>query len=124
MAPTTLLGQKTTTSPAGRSMLNEGAPIRMAEIMAQLDGVVYSTRCALDSVKNILAAQKAIRTAFTVQQDKAGYSFVELLCGCPTNWHMDAISANARIAAEMIPVFPLGTFKDYKPKAAQENSHE
>lgn len=125
MAPTTLLGQKTTTSPAGRSMLNEGAPIRMAEIMAQLDGVVYSTRCALNSVKNILAAQKAIRTAFTVQQDNAGYSFVELLCGCPTNWHMDAITANAHIGAEMIPVFPLGTFKDYTPaQSAQEPSHD
>lgn len=126
MAPTTLLGQKTTTSPAGRSMLNEGAPIRMAEIMAQLDGVVYSVRCSLDSVKNIRSAQKAIRTAFEVQQSGQGYSFVELLCGCPTNWHLDAIAANERIAKEMIPVFPLGVYKDLRPKAteSEEANHE
>lgn len=125
MAPTTLLGQKTTTSPAGRSMANEGAPIRMAEIMAQLDGVVYSTRCALDSVKHILAAQKAIHHAFSIQQQNLGYSFVELLCGCPTNWRMDAISANERIAKEMIPVFPLGTFKDNTiPSTPAEDAHD
>ncbi|MEG2171642.1 MAG: thiamine pyrophosphate-dependent enzyme [Desulfovibrionaceae bacterium] len=122
MAPTTLLGQKTTTSPAGRSMRNEGAPIRMTEIMAQLDGVVYAARCALNSVKNILTAEKAIRTAFSIQQQNLGYGFVELLCGCPTNWHLDAISANERIAKEMIPVFPLGTFKD--TTAQEAPSHD
>lgn len=122
MAPTTLLGQKTTTSPAGRNMANEGAPIRMTEIMAQLDGVVYAARCSLDSVKNIRSAQKAIRHAFEIQQQNLGYSFVELLCGCPTNWHMDAISANERIAKEMIPVFPLGVFKDSTIK--EDASHD
>ncbi len=112
LAPTTLVGQKTTTSPAGRSMGTEGGPIHMTEIMAQLDGVVYASRCALNSVKNIRAAKKAIRTGFEIQEAGIGYSFVELLCGCPTNWRMDAISANERIATEMIPVFPLGVFKD------------
>lgn len=112
MAPTTLIGQKTTTSPGGRSLGNDGAPIHMAEIMAQLDGVVYSVRCALDSVKHILAAKKAVRNAFEVQRQGLGYSFVELLCGCPTNWRMDPVAANAHIGAAMIPVFPLGVFKD------------
>ncbi len=117
MAPTTLLGQKTTTSTAGRHMSTEGAPLGMTEIMAQLGGVVYAARCALDSVKHIRAAKKAIRTAFEVQCSAQGYSFVELLCGCPTNWHMDAVSANARIAEEMIPVFPLGIYKDRRSEA-------
>ncbi len=112
LAPTTLLGQKTTTSPAGRNMKTEGGPIHMTEIMAQLDGVVYAERCALNSVKNIRAAKKAIRIAFEIQKAELGYSFVELLCGCPTNWRMDAVAANERIASEMIPVFPLGVFKD------------
>ncbi len=112
LAPTTLLGQKTTTSPAGRNMATEGGPIHMSEIMAQLDGVVYASRCALNSVKNIRAAKKAIRTAFEIQKEGLGYSFVELLCGCPTNWRLDAINANERIANEMIPVFPLGVYKD------------
>ncbi len=112
MAPTTLLGQKTTTSPKGRNAKTEGTPLKLTEIMAQLDGVTYATRCALDSVKHILAAKKAIRTAFEIQRDKRGYSFVELLCGCPTNWHMDAVTANTHIRDAMIPVFPLGVFKD------------
>ncbi len=114
LAPTTLLGQKTTTSPAGRSMSTEGGPIHMTEIMAQLDGVIYAERCALNSVKNIRKAKKAIRIAFEIQKAGLGYSFVELLCGCPTNWRMDAIAANERIANEMIPVFPLGVFKDIR----------
>jgi len=132
MAPTTLLGQKTTTSPAGRSMKTEGAPIRMAEIMALLDGVVFSTRCALNTIKNIKTAQKAIRKAFEIQKQNLGYTFIELLCGCPTNWHMDAIAANEHIGSAMIPVFPLGVFKDssgidnsFADKATeQDNEHE
>ncbi len=121
MAPTTLLGQKTTTSPAGRNLSSEGGPMGMTEIMAQLSGVVYAARCALNSIKNIRAAKKAITAAFQVQSSGAGYSFVELLCGCPTNWHMDAVAANARIASEMIPIFPLGVYKDTREQSiAQE----
>ncbi len=114
MAPTTLVGQKTTTSQQGRVMATEGGPIHMTEIMAQLDGVVYATRCALDSVAHIRAAKKAIRTAFEVQCSGQGYSFVELLCGCPTNWRMDAITANKHISEAMIPIFPLGVQKDIR----------
>jgi len=112
MAPTTLLGQKTTTTPRGRSFDNEGAPLRMAELMGQLDGVAFAARCALNSVKNIMAAKKAVRAAFEAQVRHRGYGFVELLSGCPTNWHMDALAANEHIGKAMIPAFPLGTFKD------------
>ncbi len=117
LAPTTLLGQKTTTSPSGRLMSTDGGPLHMTEIMAQLDGVVYAARCALDSVKHIRAAKKAIRTAFEVQCSGAGYSFVELLCGCPTNWRMDAVTANKHISEAMIPVFPLGVYKDTRAQS-------
>ena len=112
MAPTTLVGQKTTTPRQGRSLSNEGGPVRLAEIMAQLEGVAYAERCALDSVKHVRAAKKAMRKAFEVQLDGLGFGFVELLSGCPTNWHLDPVAANKRIAEAMIPVFPLGVFKD------------
>ena len=123
-APTTLLGQKTTTSPRGRDMArHEGGPIRMAELMAQLSGVAYSERCALDSVKHVRAAKKALRKAFEVQLQGLGFGFVELLSGCPTNWHMDPVSANKRISEAMIPVFPLGVYKDVTAPAESEVQH-
>ncbi len=112
MAPTTLLGQKTTTSPGGRSLENEGAPIKMAEIIAALGGCAYSARVALDTVPNIRATKKAIRKAFEIQQKNLGLSFVEILATCPTNWRMDALAANRRLTEEMIPAFPLGVFLD------------
>lgn len=117
MAPTTLVGQKTTTSPKGRSFEDQGAPLRMAEIMAQLEGVSFSARCALDSVPHVRAAKKALRHGFEIQKAKKGYSFIELLSGCPTNWGMDALAANSHIGNAMIPVFPLGIFKDLGEKA-------
>ncbi len=112
MAPTTLVGQKTTTCPGGRCLEREGGPMNMAEIIAGLGGTVYSTRVALDSVKHIVAAKKAIKKAFTIQEQDLGFGFVELLATCPTNWRMTPLQANERIAKEMIPVFPLGVFKD------------
>lgn len=86
--------------------------MRLTEIMAQLEGVAYAERCALDSVKHVRAAKKAVRKAFEVQIAGLGFGFVELLAGCPTNWHLDPVAANKRIAEAMIPVFPLGVFKD------------
>ncbi len=117
MAPTTLLGQKTTTTPMGRRMELEGGPVHMAEMMSQLAGVAYAERCSLDSVRHIRAAQDAIRKAFSIQAKGLGFSFVELLSGCPTNWHMDPVRANTRIREEMIPVFPLGVYKDITAQA-------
>lgn len=112
MAPTTMIGQKTTTSPRGRDFSHDGAPIRMAEIIGQLGGVAFSARCALDTVKNINAAKRAMRKAFEVQQQDLGFGFIELLSGCPTNLHLDARAANKRITEELIPYFPLGVYKD------------
>jgi pyruvate/2-oxoacid:ferredoxin oxidoreductase beta subunit len=112
MAPTTLIGQKTTTCPGGRCKDREGAPIRMSEIIAQLGGVAYCARGSLDSVKNIRQAKKYMRRAFEVQTAGLGFGFVELLSGCPTNWRMMPLAANKRITDEMIPYFPLGVYKD------------
>jgi 2-oxoglutarate ferredoxin oxidoreductase subunit beta len=112
MAPTTLIGQKTTTTPAGRCVTHEGAPIRMAEIIASLGGVAYAARGSLDSVKNIRTAKKHLRKAFDCQLNATGFGFVELLSGCPTNWKMTPVQANERLQNEMIPYFPLGVFKD------------
>ena len=112
MAPTTLIGQKTTTCPDGRCASREGMPIRMAEIIATLGGTAYSARESLNTVANIRKAKKAIRRAFEMQVEDRGFGFVELLATCPTNWRMDAVAANERVATEMIPYFPLGVYKD------------
>ncbi|GAB1411006.1 thiamine pyrophosphate-dependent enzyme [Desulfovibrionales bacterium] len=116
MAPTTLVGQKTTTSPKGRSKENAGTAIRMTEIIASLGGVAYAERVAVNSIKNIKKAQKAVRKAFEYQTKGLGFSFVEVLATCPTNWHMTPQAANKRIETEMIPYFPLGTYKDVLAK--------
>ncbi|MFI3272396.1 MAG: thiamine pyrophosphate-dependent enzyme [Pseudomonadota bacterium] len=118
MAPTTLIGQKTTTSPAGRRKETEGMPMKMAEIIGGLGGTAYCARVSLDSVKHIRAAKKALRKAFEVQRDGIGFGFVEMLSACPTNWRMDAVKANKRIADEMIPYFPLGVYCDVTAEAA------
>ena len=118
MAPTTLVGQKTTTCAGGRDQGHEGGPIRMTEIIAGLDGVAYAARVSLHDVKHIRQAKKALRRAFEVQEAKEGMGFVEFLSGCPTNWRMDAVRANERIASEMIPAFPLGVFKDRATECA------
>jgi 2-oxoglutarate ferredoxin oxidoreductase subunit beta len=112
MAPTTLVGQKTSTSPYGRNKAKDGSPIRMAELLAQLGGVAFSARVAVDSPKHLMDAKKQIREAFRFQVEGKGFSFVEVLSSCPTNWGVSPLQANARIAEEMIPYFPLGIFKN------------
>lgn len=112
MAPTTLAGQKTTTSPYGRDAGSDGYPIRMAELIAGLGAVAYSARVAVDNPKNLMKAAKTIRKAFEYQVENKGFAFVEVLAACPTNWAMDPIKANERVGSEMIPYFPLGVFKD------------
>jgi 2-oxoglutarate ferredoxin oxidoreductase subunit beta len=124
MAPTTLIGQKTTTSPRGRSLANEGGPLHMAEIMASLEGVVFSARCALDTVSHIKEAKRAIRTAFDVQHRKLGFSFVEMLSSCPTNWRMTPIESNGYIKDVMIPVFPLGVYKNTLDAPQADGGHK
>jgi len=112
MAPTTLPDQKTSTSPYGRNVNSDGYPIRMAELLSQLQGVTYSARVAVNSPKNILQAAAVVKKAFQVQVEGQGFSFVEVLSACPTNWGMTPLKANARVESEMIPYFPLGVFKD------------
>jgi len=112
MAPTTLPGQRTVTTTRGRNVATDGYPIRMAEVIAQLDGAAYSVRVAVNSPKNIREAGKAIDRAFGLQVEQGKFAFVEVLAACPTNWGMNPLDANARVGEEMIPYFALGTYKE------------
>lgn len=112
MAPTTLPGQKTSTSPYGRDIKKDGAPFRMAELLSQLEGVAFSARVAVNSPKNVIQAKKLIETAFRCQVEGKGFSFVEVLSSCPTNWGMQPLAANKRVSDEMIPYFPLGIYRN------------
>jgi len=112
MAPTTMIGQATTTCPGGRCADREGMPIKMSEIIGMLGGVVFCERVAVNNVKNINNAKKAVRKAFETQVKNLGFSFVEVLATCPTNWKMSPIAANKRIEEELIPYFPLGNIID------------
>ena len=112
MAPTTLRGMKTTTTPYGRDHIIEGHPIRMSEILAMLDGVTYIERVAVNSPANIRKAKRAIAKAFQVQLDGRGFSMVEILSPCPTNWKMTPLKSWQWIDEEMTKVFPLGVYKD------------
>jgi 2-oxoglutarate ferredoxin oxidoreductase subunit beta len=114
MAPTTLLGQQTTTSPFGRNFLQDGYPIRMAEMLATLEGTSFSARVALNTPANVIKARKTVRRAFEMQMNDMGFSFVEFLSACPTNWGLSSLKANERVERELIPYFPLGTFKERK----------
>jgi 2-oxoglutarate/2-oxoacid ferredoxin oxidoreductase subunit beta len=112
MAPTTLLGQKTTTTPYGRNFEGDGYPIKMAEMLATLEGTAFVARVSCHSPAHMLQTKKVIRKAFKMQIDKMGFSFVEILCACPTNWRLDPIASQKRVKDEMIPYFPLGIFKE------------
>jgi 2-oxoglutarate/2-oxoacid ferredoxin oxidoreductase subunit beta len=108
MAPTTLIGQKTTTTPSGRDAAQFGYPIRFSEMIAQLDAPVYVTRQALYDTKRILDTTKAIKKAFINQMEGKGYSLVEVLSNCPTNWHMKPTDTNKHVAEVVTDIFPLG----------------
>ncbi len=111
MAPTTLPGQVTTSSPMGRDVERQGYPIRTAELLSSLDGAAYVVRRSLHDPKNIRMAKKAIRTAFEVQKQGLGFSMVELLSTCPTNWGMTPANARVWLAEHMVPYYPIGDFK-------------
>ncbi|MBR3685637.1 MAG: hypothetical protein IKL86_05145 [Clostridia bacterium] len=112
MAPTTLIGQKSTTSQSGRSVALNGNPIRVSEMLATLDGPSYIARCALCDTANVNKAKRAIKKAFENQIAGKGFSMVELLSSCPTNWGMTPTQAADFVKEEMTKVFPLGVFKD------------
>ncbi len=112
MAPTTLPGQKTTTTPSGRDVAQAGNPLRVCEMLATLDGPVYIERVSVDSPKNVLAAKNAIHRAFQNQINGAGFSFVEALSMCPTDWGMTPLQAVDWVRNKMMKYYPLGVFKD------------
>jgi 2-oxoisovalerate ferredoxin oxidoreductase beta subunit len=114
MAPTTLVGQKSTTSPWGRQPANEGFPLHMSELLSTLEAPVYIERVALSDNKNIMRARRAIRKALENQRDNLGFSFVEILSPCPTIWGKDPVDARRWVAEQMVPAFPLNVFRDRK----------
>lgn len=112
MAPTTLIGQKSTTSPAGRTSILNGNPIRVCEMLATLDGPSYITRVSLSDAASVLKAKRAVKKAFENQKAGKGFSLVEILSTCPTNWNMTPVQAADFVKNEMTKIFPLGVFKD------------
>ncbi len=112
MAPTTLPGQVTTTTPYGRDPKLIGYPIRVCELLSTLTGTAYAERVALNNVKNVRNAKKAIKKAFEYQLAGKGFSIVEILSTCPTNWGMSPVEATKWLEENMIPYYPLGVYKD------------
>ncbi len=117
MAPTTLPGQVTQTSPYGRDVKTQGNPIRVSEMLATLDGPSYIARVSLDTVPNIKKAKAAIKKAFQNQIEGKGFSLVEVLSTCPTNWGLSPVEAIKRLQNDMIPHYPLGVYKDIDEEA-------
>lgn len=111
MAPTTLPGQKTTSSPLGRDVEQMGFPVRMAELLSGLDGTGYAVRRSLHDPRNIRQSKKAIRTAFEAQKRGLGFSIVELLSTCGTNWGVSPLAALRWVEEAMVPAYPLGDYK-------------
>ena len=112
MAPTTLVGQKTTTSPYGRDEAWCGAPIKMSEMLAQVPGSYYIERCAVNNNGNIIKCKKAIKKAMQYQLEGKGFCMIEVLSACPTNWGLNPVEALKWLEENMIPYYPLGVYKD------------
>ena len=112
MAPTTLLGMKASTAPKGRIAAEHGYPMHMCEIMDQLTAPAYLVRTSCNSPANVGKTKAAIRKAFQNQLDGKGFSMVEIVTSCPTNWGMDALQALDYIDTHMLREFPLGVFRD------------
>ena len=112
MAPTTLPGQVTETSPYGRNVKQEGHPIRVSEMISTLDGACYVERVSVDTVPNIIKAKKAIKKAFQNQLDGKGFSMIEVLSICPTNWGLNPLESMQWLRDNMIPYYKLGVKKD------------
>ncbi len=112
MAPTSLPGQVTQTSPYGRDTNTVGYPVKVVEMLSQLDGASYLERVAVNNVKNIKAAKKAIKKAFQNQMEGKGFSLIEVLSACPTYWALEPTKALERLENTVIPYYPLGVYKD------------
>jgi len=112
MAPTTLIGQKSTTSQSGRGENQEGPPMKICELLSSLEGVTYLERVAVSTPKDVIKAKKAIKKAFTNQIEGKGFSFVEVLSMCPTDWKVSPKQAVQFVNNEMKEAFPIGVYKD------------
>ena len=112
MAPTTLLGMKATTAPFGRKAEEHGYPMHMCEILDKLEAPAYLVRTSCNNPANVMKTKNAIRKAFQNQLDGKGFSMVEIVTGCPTNWGMDALQSLDYIEQKMLPEFPLGVIRD------------
>ncbi|HHW93813.1 MAG TPA: 2-oxoglutarate oxidoreductase [Clostridiaceae bacterium] len=112
MAPTTLVGQRATTAPLGRDKSHAGSPIRMSEMLATLEGSAYIERVTVTSPANVMRAKRAIKKAFEMQLEGRGFTMIEVLSTCPTNWGLTPVKALEWLNENMIPVFPLGVYKD------------
>ena len=119
MAPTTLIGQKATTCQEGRTKEQAGMPIRMAELLSTLDGCVYAERVCVTDIANINKAKRAIKKAFQKQMNNEGFTFIEVLSTCPTNWGMTPLKANEWLKDNMVPYYPLGVIKETAPENAE-----
>ena len=124
MAPTTMPGQVTKTSPYGRDTHTAGFPIRVSEMLATLDGVAYVTRVSANSIPNISKTKKAITKAFQNQMDHKGFSLVEVLSTCPTNWGLTPVEALGWVKDVMMPYYPLGVYKDISENKETTNEEE
>lgn len=111
LAPTTLPGMVTTSTPEGRDVEQAGYPVRVCELLSKLDGPVYVVRCSVHDVVNVRRTRKAIKTAFRAQMARLGFSLVEVLSSCPVNWHMEPQEAMDFVRDQMVPYFPLGEYK-------------
>ena len=112
MAPTTLPGMKSTTSTKGRDIVKQGYPIRVCELFAGLDGPYYLERCAVDTPKNVIRTEKALKAAFKNQMDDKGFSMVEILSMCPTGWGQTPVQAKKWTGEVMAQYYPLGVYRD------------
>ena len=119
MAPTTLIGQRATTAPLGRTKEQAGMPMRVAEMLSALDGLVYAERVCVTDIPHLNKAKKAIKKAFQNQIDGVGYSFIEVVSTCPTNWGMTPLKANQWLKDNMVPYYPLGVIKETAPEGAE-----
>ncbi len=114
MAPTTLIGQKATTAPLGRDAAHAGMPLRMSEMLATIDGAKFIERVSVHNPAAVRKAKKAIKRAFECQMKGIGFSMVEVLSTCPTNWGKTPIDSLTWLEENMIPYYPLGNFKDFE----------
>ena len=124
MAPTSLPGQTTQTTPYGRDVNTAGFPVRVCEMLSTLDGVALAQRVTVDSVKNVKIAKAAIKKAFQNQIEGKGYSIVEVLSTCPTNWGLTPVDALEWLRQNMIPYYPLGVYKDSDKRNVMKGDKE